>query len=269
MAISLLDLEEVYGEHAYYYDVCPLSIISTLLINMEGEQRPFFLRDQFLGILQLYFDALVEDNELVKEPSKLAVLDSLLKIGPKVMDSFYAGEGIDADELNSVVQPLASDILSVVRHNKEHKLYHTRDRWDDVRLTGISLGEDAGKHFPHPDYIVPVACGAFELSFLASAVLDVDTLLPARYSDGRKDTYVRVPGSDVETYFGCVNGKNVLVLEDFIEHGMNSAKIAKTVAKAQPNSITIITTSALSLHIPDYDKAGIKSIAKLTYELEI
>ena len=58
MKISSIDLREIYGEYSYELG-CLCSVVSALLIKMQKERNVFAFRDQFLGVVQLYFDALV------------------------------------------------------------------------------------------------------------------------------------------------------------------------------------------------------------------
>ncbi|GAG26571.1 unnamed protein product, partial [marine sediment metagenome] len=162
------------------------------------------------------------------------ILNKLCLAGKKSTGSYYRGEGIDFDGVKEIFLPYASEIIKRNPVGKA-KYRHLREYRGEVYNFGLNLPDISDESF---DTLVCVASGGFEPAFLAMDMMEKDSLIPVRYSmRQRNDFEVKVLKKASTAYPQRIEGKRVLVIEDWVVSGKSLAEVMRYVAGMKPNKL--------------------------------
>jgi len=233
--LEQLNLGKLYGAS---FDVLYDDKFCSIVDNIAKEENPLKFRAMYFDIMQLYFDFLVDKVQITPEQEK--IWGNLCIAGKNFVGSFYRGNGIDSDSFNYLVDPNLEKILGIAGNEEDSssKHRHCAHIENKIMRFGVSLPEWVEKNLV-PDTLVSVATGAFEPTFLAMDILEMDYMLPIRYSKaGRTDRIPRILENGDNSYPGChIHGKNVLVVEDVISSGESIEKVSEFVRSFGPKKI--------------------------------
>src|SRR3989344_8706994 len=88
------------------------------------------------------------------------------------------------------------------------------------------------------DLVVPIASGGFEPAVLAADYLEVDTILPVRYSSYRcKDGGVLIPCNSHLEYITQIRNKRVMIIDDMSATGTTAEAVATWMDNYSPHKM--------------------------------
>jgi adenine/guanine phosphoribosyltransferase-like PRPP-binding protein len=212
------------------------STLSKLIELLQTERNPRCFKDDMLMMTQLYFDGLIDssiDTALIADQRK--TLETLLRATKICVSGFYRSKGaIDYDAVLKTIMPCRNKIIMYgseeearIRHliNCEYKI--------DACINDDIIGVLGASKI---DLIIPVASGGFEPALLIADYIEVNRMLPVRYSINRgNDDYVMIPqGVSWDAVKGLMENRNVLIVDDISETGITAKKVAEWVVSAEP-----------------------------------
>lgn len=197
------------------------------VFNAEGiakeigeEDNPLKLRWMYFDLVQLFHDFLMDKAQIDDEQEK--IWNDLCLAGKAITGSFYRGEGVNHDAVEEFIEPNLERMLKMMgtRGGDEAKSRHCAYMVDKLIRFGNGLPRYIGE-IGMPDTLVSVASGAFEPTFLAMDILEMDYMLPIRYS--KHSRLDRIPlileNGDVSYPGNHLHKKKVLVIEDMVDSG--------------------------------------------------
>ncbi|MBI4919060.1 hypothetical protein HY837_03960 [archaeon] len=212
--------------------------LNDLLETLETERRPRFFKELVLGILQFYFDGLLQVYDTEKRDEQSKVLKSLLESACITVDGFY-GEGIPFDQVKEKLLPLNYTLCDVCEPVRAEKRRLSWQEWSVEKYGRITAQLLKNKNI---DVIVPIAAGGFEPAVLNAVDLGVNNIFPVRFSYWtRRDSKVLLPVciESKESVKQQLQGKNVLVVEDIIFFGRSAIRVIDWLKMQNPASITL------------------------------
>lgn len=233
--------------------------LKKLLRQIESPKDPKNFKEAILRAIQLYFDGLVENNDISTNPKiwaeQLKALDAILE-GVRITTSgYYRQAKVPFSEVQKVVLPFSSLLIKYgskegckSRHLSESE-HRVRDYAANVANTLI--GEDI-------NLIIPVASGGFEPAALIADYLGINKMFPVRYSAfSRGDSDVLISKQAPQEYTEQqINGTKVLVVDDFVSSGKTADAVIKWLKDYNPArayfSVTAVTMGSYTL-----DKFGL------------
>jgi hypothetical protein len=210
--------------------------ISNLSKTLEKDWRedyPVMIKEAFLSVVQLYFDALLGEREIT--PDQEGVLKDLYGAGKQIVGSFYRGEGLNTGAIDKLVLPNSDILVGSIPENIEPKRRHCFKYGKNVHKFGLNLPYFVIAN-GEPDSLVAVATGAFEPAFLAMDILEQDDLLALRYSRAaRTDKFIRFAENGDNNYPGNhLRHKKVLTIEDVVATGSSVEGVMKFIDQFNP-----------------------------------
>ncbi len=215
--------------------------LPALIKKIEKQEDSHEFKETILRITQLYFDGLVDiykpqsDQRTWPEQSK--ALDALLKGVRLTVSGFYRHDkAIPFVEIKKEILPHS---LTFIKHgsNKDYKMKHLERCESELYLYAESIAQGlAGEKI---DLIIPVASGGFEPAALAADYLNIEKMLPVRYSNLCKcDIDVLIPTQAPKGYSGeQIIGKRILIIDDIVSLGKTIELVSRWAIRYTPASI--------------------------------
>jgi hypothetical protein len=232
-----------------------------LFKRLETRKRPFIVERAFLGILQLYYNGLVDGFGPTCHSSsrnimgKLDLLSKLLATGTKCVGRFYR-EGVPYDPIREEVLPYTKDIIRW-GSNENVGFYHLNTSPKEV----FRFGQLAPENIQHsPEVIVPVATEGFEPALLLASIYEDVDIFPVRYSKCRKnDVQVKIPkGMFRSGVSKKIKNKKVVALEGTVSSGDSFGKVIRFIKEFEPSSFEAGTVIG-KLGMKALSEEGVKS----------
>ena len=191
-----------------------------ILGKISEEKDIFCVNEYLLGLIQLYFDGMIEKKE---EP---VAIESLYRAAKETVSSLYLGKDIDLEKVIGEVKSYSGHIRKSC--NDAFAITGRVDRdYENIAIYGRAIQD-----IMDIDYCVSVAHGAWQPAILASVIFDAD-ILGARYSRFRRnDSCVKV----IED-FRVIEGKNLLLVEDEVVTGRSIREVGKYCEQFKPSKL--------------------------------
>lgn len=189
---------------------------------------------------QPLLDALIDDRVCASlRPVAVKSLDDITKIGIDYLTSYYLGE----PNLNALREGVA---LLADGMNKLGELpYLLKFRnvdYNRVYVPNIlsflqqSIDYSMDGKFFQPEYILGSACGASEVVMPLAGILGVD-LGFIRWSKRREDDCAKFVKEHEDRIRNGVNGKKVVVIEDWVDYGITLKNLLGFVSSLEPQEL--------------------------------
>lgn len=236
--ISPLQEEFDYAKFSYYLNSKKDNSkgdIFELLERIIVEDNPINGLNQYLSICQLYFDGLVEKKE-GNLNEKLLILNKLFLQGKSTVGSFYRNCEINFNNIRDLINKYGEKIYNY-SSLKESKKRNLMGAYLGTRKLGYYLPQ----YIQEPDIVVSIASGAFESTFLAMDIFDLNNFLVLRYSTlYRSDKNVKLPiNYPINLVKEQINGKRVLLIDDILCFGTTLNAVTNYILEYNPSSLDI------------------------------
>ncbi len=213
--------------------------LSDLLKIIETEDDPDTFKDAMLESIQLYFDGLVENRLVERDPNiwrvQEEILNDFLKGLCLTTSGYYRGNGdIPYDEVRKLVKKHESE-LTEHGHKGVSKIRNLRNLEDMVEKFAEKTSELIENE--EIDLIIPVASGGFELAALISVYLGIRKIRPIRFSRvARWDNQVLSPyHAPISFMREQIEGKRVLIVDDIKTSGITQDRVSSWVKNLNPS----------------------------------
>lgn len=194
-----------------------------ILMRINQSDRiliPECFKSDVLSAIQLYFDGLVESRDLNPEviEERHTVLDALLKGVRLTVSGYYRnGKEIQYGQVQEEILQFESAILKY-GSKKTAKPRHLSGC--EIHVLRYLSDVERNLNAEKIDLIIPIASGGFEPAALVADCLNIDNLLPVRYSGiHRKDSYVRITEKISRIKQELIRDKKILIVDDIIDKG--------------------------------------------------
>jgi hypoxanthine phosphoribosyltransferase len=217
--------------------------IPELLKDIKTEKDATSFKESMLGLIQLYYDGLVEKEECSKSSQvwtkQKETLDELLRGVQLTVARFYqANKNIPFLQVKKIVLPLEERLIKYgsKKSSKTRHLSLCENQVRDYATDIIPLLENE-----KIDTIIPVASGGFEPAVLAADYLGITNIFPVRYSIlSREDTRVNLAHHAPRKYtYKQITDKKVLIIEDIIYSGETIGEIISWTEKFRPAKVYV------------------------------
>ena len=220
--------------------------IEVLLSRIENQPEPSILRNQFIAVLQLYYDGLV-DRKPGHEPGKewIEQRDTLEDICLAYKDFF--GNYYFKKSSENMKRATARAKDAVLGHREELLLYKSGS---SAKMRHLSFAEDDMKNFSELirlnasriplDTIVAISSGGFEPAFVAMHLYDKASFRAVRYSHNHfSDSKVLLPKNQPADYLKDeITGRNVLLVDDVLATGESFMEVSSYLSEMMPKKLT-------------------------------
>ena len=206
------------------------------------EENPIRFKEAVLGIIQLYFDGLI-DNKGIKDPEiwkeQSETLEAVIEGVKLTLTSYYRST---EDYFPVVREVLLSQDSRLIRYGSDK--YSVRGHLSGSESEIMGYANDLSAFLRESiDLIIPITSGGFEPALLTAYDLKIDEILPVRYSRYRyNDHTVSVPFQlPLEYMEQRINDKVILVVDDITCIGETASKVIGFVEKYFPSKILFTT----------------------------
>ena len=210
---------------------------------IEKEKNPLKFKTSVLEIIQLYFDGIIENQfnshspEIWNEQSK--ILNSLFEATKITTYNYYENlKNLPYDKILNLILPYETTLLKY-SSKKKSKNRHLTEKEHFINDFQKKLPKELKQK--KIDLIIPISSGGFEPSALIAKHLNIEKILPVRYSpQAKKDKKVLTPNQMPSEYIqNNIYNKNILIIDDIAASGTTLAKTARWTEKQIPKQIDI------------------------------
>lgn len=203
--------------------------IEELIKLLSKRKRPLYIKEDLLKINQLYFNGILEEQ--TNKSKKLNLLNIIFHTTQKALKQYYEkNQEINKQEILESLMPYDSQIIEYASKEKS-KIRHLQGEDKKIaKKINCIINELNNQEI---DTIIPIASGGFESALLLKNYLKTNNIFPIRYSRiGKRDEYILTPENPNKIY-----GKNILIMEDFINTGKTETKVTEWVLNQNPKKI--------------------------------
>lgn len=210
--------------------------IDKLLEQIEGEEDPRRFKEMVLGVAQLYFDGLVQQDRLKNSKKtwlkQKETLDSVLQAVQISVFGYYGSRESGPSPnpcipFSDVRELIFSHEKSLIKNSSKSrtKIRHLYNKDFSVKSHARNIASILKDD--EIDLVIPIASGGFEPAALISKYLGISDSFPIRFSIvSRADDEVLVPSqAPVDYTHEQINGKRVLIVEDIVCSGSTTSAV--------------------------------------------
>ncbi len=228
-----------------------MKVLEDVLVDMKckGVNNKIML-DDVLDVAQVYVDALCGDASYREGTWKHTHenLNKLFDTGKTVVRTAYKDfpsnyykdvkTGVKTEKLRAELKNITESVIKG-GYPRDTLLFARHLAGKEKSVNWFLKSMKKRLKADPPETIVYVATGALEPALLISCALNVNDIVPIRFSTFRHtDTDVKVPYNMPEDYLKeKIEGKNVFVVEDVVMSGKSLLSVLSFVADRKPSQL--------------------------------